>query len=184
LTLLVSRGVPMLLGGDECRRTQRGNNNAYCHDDDTGWYDWNLLLRHSEVFRFTRGVIAFRSAHPVLSEETFYAAEDIDWFGPDGGAPRWGDPTARQCGCSINEGGRRALCLMFNAGTDAVDFALPTLSHGARWHVAMDTGCDSPRDLFAPGEEPPWRDARTYHLEPRASAVLLARRQSPQTGAK
>lgn len=181
LTLLVSRGVPMLLGGDECRRTQRGNNNAYCHDDATGWYDWRLLQRYGEVFRFARGVIAFRRAHPVLSEEAFYTAEDIDWFGPDGGPPRWVDPTAKQCACTIDEDGQRALCLMFNAGAAATEFVLPAPSPEARWHVAMDTSRGAPRDLFAPGEELLLGDAGTYHLAQRSSAVLLARRPSPQT---
>jgi isoamylase len=89
-----------------------------------------------------------------------------------------------QCACTISEGRQRAVCLMFNAGADAIDFALPALSPGARWRVAMDTSCDAPRDLFAPGEEPLLEDVRTYHLDRRASAVLLARRQSPPTEAK
>ena len=63
LTLAISRGVPMLLAGDEFRRTQRGNNNAYCQDNDTSWVDWSLAERHAELVRFTRSVFAFRRAH-------------------------------------------------------------------------------------------------------------------------
>jgi pullulanase/glycogen debranching enzyme len=71
LTLFISRGVPMLLGGDEFRRTQRGNNNAYCQDNEVSWFDWSLLEEHKEIQRFTRGMIAFRRAHPVLRKEEF-----------------------------------------------------------------------------------------------------------------
>lgn len=87
LTLLVSRGVPMLLGGDEFRRTQDGNNNAWCQDNEMSWYDWGCMEQHSEIFRFTRGMIAFRRAHPVLSQEQFYTDAEIHWYGPQGGCP-------------------------------------------------------------------------------------------------
>ena len=66
----------MLLGGDEFRRTQRGNNNAYCQDNEVSWFDWSLLEKHEEIHRFTRGMIAFRRAHPVLRREAFYADAD------------------------------------------------------------------------------------------------------------
>ena len=65
VTLFISRGIPMLLGGDEFRRTQGGNNNAYCQDNDTSWYDWRRLEQHEDIFRFTRGLIAFRRTHPI-----------------------------------------------------------------------------------------------------------------------
>jgi len=81
LTLFISRGVPMLLGGDEFRRTQGGNNNAYCQDNETSWYDWSCLEQHKDIYRFTRGMIAFRSVHPILSKEQFYTDADIHWFG-------------------------------------------------------------------------------------------------------
>ena len=87
LTLLVSRGVPMLLGGDEFRRTQGGNNNAYCQDNETSWIDWNHLEQHQEIYRFAQGMIAFRRAHPILSKEQFYTDAEIQWFGPQGGLP-------------------------------------------------------------------------------------------------
>ena len=94
LTLFVSRGVPMLLGGDEFRRTQRGNNNAYCQDNEVSWYDWSLLEKHREIHRFTRGMIAFRRAHPVLRKETFYTDEDIKWFAPRRRHSSLGGPVA------------------------------------------------------------------------------------------
>jgi isoamylase len=87
LTLLVSRGVPTLLGGDEFRRTQGGNNNAYCQDNETSWVDWTDLEKHQEIYRFAYGMIAFRRAHPILSKEQFYTDAGIQWFGAQGGSP-------------------------------------------------------------------------------------------------
>ncbi len=89
LTLFIARGVPMLLGGDEFRRTQKGNNNAYCQDNETSWYDWGCLKQHKDIFSFTRAMIAFRRAHPVLSQAQFYTDAEIQWFAPQGGAPNW-----------------------------------------------------------------------------------------------
>jgi glycogen operon protein len=175
LTLFISRGTPMLLGGDEFRRTQGGNNNAYCQDNETSWSDWNFLEQYKDIFRFTRGMIAFRQAHPVLSEEQFYTDTEIQWFSSHGGPPNWGDPKEKQFACLVHEDEQRALCLMFNAGTDAVDFNLPPLAPGARWYLAVDTSHNAPQDLFAEGEEPIRKDSQTYHLGPRSSAILLAR---------
>jgi glycogen operon protein len=190
LTLLISRGVPMLLGGDEFRRTQGGNNNAYCQDNETSWHNWSCLDEHREIFRFTRGMIAFRRAHQILSLEHFYTDAEIHWFSPHGDLPHWSDLKEKQFACLIHEDEQSALCLMFNAGTDAVSFGLPPILPGARWHLAVDTSHEAPQDLFAAGEEPLWEDPQTYHLSPRSSAILLARgtncqrRQTALTEAK
>jgi len=175
LTLLISRGVPMLLGGDEFRRTQGGNNNAYCQDDETSWHDWTCLERHQEIYRFARGLIALRGAHPILSKEQFYTDAEIEWLGPQGGLPAWTDPKEKRFGCLVHEGGQNALCLLFNAGTEAADFRLPRTPDGARWHLAMDTCHEAPQDLFIAGEEPLLDSAELYHAGPRSSAILVAR---------
>ncbi|MGA7949554.1 MAG: glycogen debranching protein GlgX [Thiobacillaceae bacterium] len=175
LTLLISRGVPMLLGGDEIRRTQGGNNNAYCQDNETSWYDWHGLEQHGEIFRFTRGMIAFRRAHPVLSREKFYTDAEILWFGPHGGLPNWIDPGEKQFACLIHGAEQQALYLMFNAGTDAVDFGLPGMPPGAQWRLAADTCREAPQDIFAGGEEPLCEDPHSYRLSPRSTVILLAR---------
>ncbi len=94
----------------------------------------SCLEQHREIFRFTCGMIAFRRAHPILSKEQFYTDAEIHWFGPHGGLPNWTDPKAKQFACLIDEDEQHALCLMFNAGADAVDFGLPAVPPGARWH--------------------------------------------------
>ena len=176
LTLLVSRGVPMLLGGDEFRRTQGGNNNAYCQDNETSWIDWNNLEQHHEIYQFAKGMIAFRLVHPILSDEQFYTNTEIQWFHPQGGLPKWTDPTEKHFAGLIHEDPQRALFLMFNAGTDAVDFHLPPPPPEAQWRLAVDTFVETPFDLSAPGGEPLLKYPQTYLLKPRSSAILLARK--------
>jgi isoamylase len=180
LTLLISRGVPMLLGGDEFRRTQVGNNNAYCQDNETSWYDWSFLEQHREIFRFTSGMIAFRRAHPILSKEQFYTDDEIQWFGPQGGLPNWTDQKEKQFACLIHEDEQHALYLMFNAGGDAVDFRLPPLLSKAQWYLAVDTSREAPQDLFVEGQEPLWEDPQTYRLGSRSSVILLRRGMNRQ----
>jgi len=173
LTLLISRGVPMLLGGDEFRRTQGGNNNAYCQDNESSWYDWSYLEQHQDIYRFAREMIVFRRAHPILSKEQFYTEAEIQWFRPNGGLPNWFDPAARQLACLVHEDESGALYMMFNATTEAAAFRLPAAPKSAHWRLAVDTSREAPQDLFAAGAEPLWEDAHTYHLGPRSSAILL-----------
>ena len=177
LSMLISRGVPMLLGGDEFRRTQGGNNNAYCQDNETSWVDWSFLEQHREIYRFTQGMIAFRRAHPILSKEQFYTDAEIHWFGPRGGLPDWVDPKEKQFACLIHEDEQRALYLMFNAGADAVDFSVPPAPNGTHWRLAVDTCREVPRDLFAAGEEPLLDHSQAYHAGPSSSVILIAQRE-------
>jgi glycogen operon protein len=183
LTLLISRGVPMLLGGDEFRRTQCGNNNAYCQDNEISWHDWSDLKRHKEIYRFTRAMIAFRRAHPILSEEQFYTDTEIHWFSSRGGLPNWADPKEKTFACMIHESHEDALYLMFNASSDSVTFALPSAPQNARWHLAFDTSREAPRDVFPAGEEPLLENPQAYLVSLHSSAILLARRQELAHGA-
>lgn len=177
-TLFVSRGIPMLLGGDEFRRTQQGNNNAYCQDNEISWYDWNLFQRHNEVFRFTREMIAFRKRHKVLRVQKFYTDRDIFWFDHYGEVPDWQGPGCT-LGCLVipekcqSEITDRLLCLLFNAESFEVDFALPAITGGI-WRVAVDTANPCPADIFEEGrEEFPDRQEQ-YRLQPRSMVILLS----------
>ena len=173
LTLFISRGVPMLLGGDEFRRTQRGNNNAYCQDNEVSWFDWSLLEKHKEIQRFTRGMIAFRRAHAALRKEEFYTDASIKWFAPNGGAPEWADERQKSFACLILGQTEPDLFLLFNADTRSVDFSIPALPAGKIWRLAVDTSRIAPEDLFDPGKEPSLQGQIGHRLEPRSSAILV-----------
>ena len=165
----------MLLGGDEFYRSQGGNNNAYCQDNETSWYDWSCLEEQREIFHFTRSMIAFRAAHPILSKDKFYTDAEIRWFNPQQQLPNWSDPKQKQLACLIQEGEQHALCLMFNAGSDAVDFDLPPAPSGTRWHLVVDTSHDASEEPSARGDAPLCQDPFTFHLSSQSSAVLFAR---------
>jgi isoamylase len=171
LTLLVSQGVPMLLGGDEVGRTQGGNNNAYCHDDETSWFDWQLIHDHADLHGFVRALIALRREHPVLRRATFLDGQppqrpDVSWFGPDGSPPRWEEPDARELGCILcpPDPDDTVVALLFNASEGAVDFVFPAVAGVDRWEIAVVTG--------APRRTEP----RELSLVGRSAAVLLGRR--------
>jgi isoamylase len=175
VTLFVSRGVPMLLGGDEFRRTQQGNNNAYCQDNEISWYDWSLLEHHQEIHHFTRGMIALRRAHSVLSRGAFYTDADVRFFNPSGEPPDWFDGQERCLGMLIQAGGQPTLCLIFNAETEAVEFTLPTLFEGRKWRLAVDTHRPPPEDIREGGDELPLHSQGSYQVGPRSSVILVCR---------
>jgi len=174
LTLAIARGVPMLLEGDEFRRSQRGNNNAYCQDNETSWIDWSLLQRNDQFFRFARGVLAIRRAHAVLSREAFYTDAEIQWFNAEGKQPDWSDSNEKSLACWIRGIDGPDLYLMFNATKARLAFRLPPPPRG-RWCIGVDTAQESPRDFFAPGEEVAVENASSYIVESRSSVVLVAR---------
>jgi isoamylase len=175
LTLFVSRGVPMLLGGDEFRRTQNGNNNAYCQDNETSWMDWTLLERHQEIHRFARAMIAFRRAHLVLSKKQFYSPADLRWFDSSGGVPNWTDPMAKHVAGQISEADGASLYLIFNAESDALRFALPRLAHGTSWHLVSDTARPSPEDFLDDGTEVDLKNGEFYEANSLSCIILEAR---------
>jgi glycogen operon protein len=175
-TLLLSRGVPMILGGDEFHRSQRGNNNAYCQDNEVSWYDWNLVEQNAELVRFVRGMIALRGRHPVLSAERFYNDAEIRWFAPSGERPDW-DGAPNTLGCVIREpsdGPEDAcalLCLLFNADAEAVRFTIPVALAPRRWRIVVDTAKAPPWDIAELGVE---AELKSEHCRLEAhSAVVL-----------
>jgi len=175
LTLLVSRGVPMLLGGDEFRRTQRGNSNAYCQDNEISWYDWAYLERYRDIHRFTREMIAFRRAHPVLSREAFYTDADIQWFSPEGNQPNWLDAREKRLACLILGREEADLYLMFNAAPEAALFRLPPAPRARCWRLAVDTFLPTPNDIAESGREAALSNQVEYRVEGRSSVILLSR---------
>ena len=158
--LLLSRGVPMLLGGDEIRRSQNGNNNAYNQDNPTSWFDWSLVDSNHEMLHFVQRLIAFRKAHPALRQRSFYTGAsigrgvpDITWHGTTLNSPGFDDPQARVLACTIAGGDATAdLHVMMNMFWEALDFEVPARG---TWRLAIDTSTRDRRDIADPGGESP-----------------------------
>jgi isoamylase len=161
-TLFLSQGVPMLLGGDELGRTQRGNNNAYCQDNELSWFDWELDERKRRLLDFTRRLVHLRLAHPVFRRTQFLTGDaplgsglpDSWWFRPDGRKMTrrdWADSELRTIGLFLNgeeipartrEGEQvsdETFVLLFNAHHEAVTFLLPPRRFGQRWKLELST---------------------------------------------
>lgn len=183
-TLFLSRGVPMLLGGDEFGRTQKGNNNAYCQDNEISWVDWKLLKRNAELLRFTRHMIAFRRGQAVLRAEKFYTGEDIEWLAPAGEAMDW-HSEKNVLGCLLHTGkedgssDQHALCFLFNADQAPASFELPRTPKGFRWFLAADTEEPSPRDILGEHAWKPLATPNQYLVRGRSLAILVSRKPVP-----
>jgi glycogen operon protein len=164
-TLFLSQGVPMLLGGDELGRTQRGNNNAWCQDNEISWYDW--ASADSGLLEFTKRLIRLRQEHPVFRRASFLTGRevrgsglpDVWWFRPDGRRMTqkdWQRQDAHSLGVFLNGleipnrtgDGKEivddSFLLLFNAYGDAITFTLPTRRFGVRWSVEIATGSGAP----------------------------------------
>ncbi|RYU62973.1 glycogen debranching enzyme GlgX [Methylolobus aquaticus] len=175
-TLLLSRGVPMLLGGDEFCRTQRGNNNAYCQDSEVSWFDWRLVEQNRAMFEFTRGLLAFRARHPVVSRDEFYRPQDLSWFNACGWMPEWHTDAAIGCHFHCAMGGERQLCMLFNPTSHAVNFVLPHPPENDVWLKAIDTGATPPFDICAPGAEIPLFEQDSLLVWDKTLVVLVSDR--------
>jgi isoamylase len=197
-TLLCSQGVPMLLAGDELGRTQRGNNNAYCQDNETSWVDWSTLDDQADLLEFARVVAELRRAHPVFRRRRFFVGPDtaavdgvgdIAWFTPSGREMKdadWKTGYAKALGVFLNgaaitEPDPRgepvrddSFLLLFSADSQPVRFTLPGPKFGGSWVVVLDSGA-------APSVDPREYGAGAEVLvAPRAMAVL--RRGSEPAG--
>jgi glycogen operon protein len=169
VTLFLSQGIPMLLAGDELGRTQGGNNNGYCQDNEVSWIDWDSAAKHSDLIEFVATLSALRKAHPVFRRRRFFSGQagdsgdgqrDIIWLSPAGhemGAADWNAWDARALavcvnGDAITEPGPRGeritdadFILLINANGSAVTFTVPASfgSVGVAWEVLVDTGVAS-----------------------------------------
>ena len=177
--LLLAQGVPMLLGGDEMLRTQRGNNNAYCQDNDTSWFDWSLLRENASFFRFVSRLIRFRRAHPLLRRRTFFEDDregpSAAFHGAKGGEPDF-SLESRSLGLHLRgEAGHDDLYLMVHAHWEPLAFALPRLRGGRTWRLFLDTALEAPADIAEPGEEERLPRQASYGVAPRSVVVVVGR---------
>jgi isoamylase len=176
---LVSVGMPMILMGDEVRRTQRGNNNAYCHDDETSWLDWALVEKHPDVLRFVRLLNARRILRDVEHERARTSLNKWirdarqSWHGVKLGEPDWSDVSHSLALYAElpNEG--QDVYLIINAYWEPLDFELPVLSGGRLWHRWVDTSRESPEDIV-PWNTAPCVSCKEYRAESRSVVVLFA----------
>jgi isoamylase len=191
VTLLLSQGVPMLLGGDELGRSQQGNNNAYCQDNELSWVNWALSRTAKAQLEFTRKLIRLRLGHPVFHRRRFFQGrriegsevKDVSWFRPGGkemAAEEWTNGFTRSLGLrlagdaieEVDESGRPirddTFLLLFNAHHEPVDFVLPAHRPRVRWDLVLDT-----RDWATASRA--FRVGDAYPLEARSLALLRQR---------
>jgi glycogen operon protein len=177
---LLSAGTPMLTMGDEVRRTQNGNNNAYCQDNEISWFDWTLVERHPDIHRFVKALCGFRQRRDVIDEGSasslnqLLARATIQWSGVTLGQPDWSEHS-RAVAVTLESLHRRFLFhVIFNAYWEALTFELPPTAEGQQpWRRCIDTALPSPEDIRTLDEAPPVASS-SYVATPR-SVVLLAR---------
>jgi isoamylase len=189
--LFFSLGMPMLNGGDEFLRTQRGNNNVYAQDNELAWLDWSGLEKHQEIFRFAKMAIAFRAAHAVLRRKEFFQGEDrsedgisdVTWIAPDGRDLDWDDPEQRCLGFLVDgaetdEGNEMekdyALFIVYNADAATHDFKLPPLPEGKSWRRVVDTALPMGEDFRREAEDFPLHSDH-YLVSARTCIVLTGK---------
>ena len=180
--LLTSRGIPMLLSGDEFKNTQFGNNNAYCQDNEISWLDWKRVEKEKELLNFVKALIALRKTHPVLRAKTYD-------FGNNGtGYPELSFHSTMPW--QLDEGSENLVfsymyaedkekygtekdCFIYvvvNAHWEDHVFKLPIVPEGMKWHTAMISG----EKAFMPGKEALRKEQEELHLSARSTAVLIA----------
>ena len=190
-TLLLSQGVPMLLAGDEIGRTQRGNNNAYCQDNELSWVDWNIDEERRLLLEFVRRMIAIRRSHPVFRRHRFFqgraihgaGVKDILWLRPDGGEMtdhEWEHTFARSlgvylAGAALEEMDRRGqrltdenFLVLLSSHHETIPFTLPAPRPGTSWQVLVDTAYE--QGLAMDGRYP---GTAQYPLQGRSLALLM-----------
>ncbi len=188
--LLLSQGVPMFVAGDEVRRTQKGNNNAYCQDNEISWFDWELTEKNQDTFRFFKQMIAFRRNNPTLQRNSFFTGKvngrglaDISWHGCRLNSPGWFDEHSRVLAFTLGgftkEGssGDTDIHVVFNMEWEDLDFDIPALAD-RKWYKIVDTAQPSPYDiaenLFDPGEDTVI-SGNTCYVRNRSVMVLISR---------
>ncbi len=177
--LLLSHGTPMLLMGDEVRRTQDGNNNAYCQNNPLGWFDWKGLTRHADLLRFTRLLVKFAQALPLLQVDRFWAVTspdrpgDLSWHGIEVGRPDWSHRSHSLAYTLHDPTGTHDTHVLLNAYWRPLEFALPEPPDGRTWHRIVDTSLTAPDDCQQPGESAPLHE-RIYRVESHTVVVLHA----------
>ncbi len=185
--LMVSQGVPMLLMGDELGRSQNGNNNTYCHDNELNWLDWDLLNTNQELFKFVSHCLHFRLAHPVLRNRYHFQNRDyvgsgyadITWHGTQAWNADWSDASCTLafmlCGKHAKQGTMpdNSLYVAMNMHWETQWFEVPTLPAGQKWHISVNTGAQF--EHFAIGAEPELEQQHGLLMRDHSVAILVGK---------
>jgi glycogen operon protein len=188
-TLLLSQGVPMLLMGDECRRTQRGNNNAYCQDNEISWFNWSLLQKHQGLWRFFQALVHFRGSEPTVRQTNFLRGlphrpgdlPDVSWHSHSGDEMDWNDEE-QSITCFLAALPRsgsdappnRHILMMFHNKTDARTFSIPPACRKIPWQLFINTAAVSPGDIYPSGDGPSAPSDGNVVLQARSMMVYIA----------
>lgn len=186
--LMVSQGVPMILMGDEMGRTQYGNNNTYCHDNNLNWLDWSLKEKHGDIFNFAKQAIAFRLSHPVLRHRSHFrncdyvgsGYADISWHGTKAWQADWSEQNRvlafLLCGKHAKDGTVEDNYIYVAANTfwESLWFELPGLPSGMEWYVFANTG-DEANSCFVPGSEPRLENQQGILVGDRSVLILVGK---------
>jgi len=180
---MVSQGTPMILGGDEFRRTQLGNNNAYCQDNKISWFNWDMLHEHEEIYRFFRGMVQFRKNHPVLRRNRHFTGEidpttgfrDIEWHGVRLGKSDFDYHSHSLSFIVSGLGIDHSFFVVINTYWEGLNFELPALPAGWLWVQVVNTSLEAPDDFYEPGHEKPIHPSEKYvHAGARSVIILMS----------
>ncbi len=185
--LLLSTGAPMLLMGDEVRKSQNGNNNAYVQDNEISWFDWSLLQKHQDVYRFVKSLIAARLksdlsvTNPNISLNQFLNRAKFHWHGVKLNQPDWNSNSHTIALTARSLTGRFAIHLMINAYWEELRFEIPSMRElsGNQWRRWIDTFRESPEDIISSWDEAPVVDENIYAVQPRSVVCLFTRVKEP-----
>jgi len=187
--LMVSQGVPMILAGDEFCRTQRGNNNAYCQDNEVSWLNWNLAKSNAGLLRFFRKMIALRRRHPVFRRSHFLSGvdtnhddhPDLSWHGLEVGKPDWSEEATVLAfmldGSELGQGQwDNDFYVIFNGDQAGQSFEIPPPLGGRMWYRIVDTGKPSPQDILDEDKGEAVTLQQKYPMLPGSASVFMSRK--------
>ncbi len=182
--LMLSQGIPMILAGDEVLNTQHGNNNTYCQDNETSWFDWNLIDKNQEMLRFVQMMIALRKSHPALMRSRFLTGEvidetglkDITWHGRELNTPPWDNQDSSILAFTLSAitADDNHLHVVINMSQEDIQIELLRLA-ARKWFRAVDTSMKSPEDICEPKKQKPLRKY-TYKVSARSVVVFEGRK--------
>jgi glycogen operon protein len=188
-SMLLSQGVPMILMGDECRRTQRGNNNAYCQDNAISWFNWKLVRKNESLRRFLAALVGFRRAEPTVRQSNFLTGRpvrpgglpDVSWYNAQGTAVDWGSDQ-RNLVCLLGAVPRRMrfaspnhhVLILCHAGSEPQPFLLPPLTRDLPWRQFVNTAGRPPADIYPDLEGPEFPADGVVTLEARSLVCYVA----------